>query len=72
MMTVVLNFLKCVTKMVVSQILSLLLVLILSIKANITRGMSITVFYDADAPAVLIYPPRLQASVVASNNLNKM
>lgn len=39
--------------------------------ANIKRGMSITVFYDADAPAVLIYPPRLQASVVASNNLNK-
>ena len=33
--------------------------------------MSITVFYDADAPAVLIYPPRLQAIVVASNNLNK-
>lgn len=40
-------------------------------QANITRGMSITVFYDADAPAVLIYPPRLQAVVVASNNLNK-
>lgn len=40
-------------------------------QANITKGMSITVFYDADAPAVLIYPPRLQATVVASNNLNK-
>ena len=40
-------------------------------QANIARGMSITVFYDADAPAVLIYPPRLQAVVVASNNLNK-
>ena len=38
-------------------------------QANIARGMSITVFYDADAPAVLIYPPRLQAVVVASNNL---
>lgn len=40
-------------------------------QANIAKGMSITVFYDADAPAVLIYPPRLQATVVASNNLNK-
>ena len=40
-------------------------------QANIARGMSITVFYAADAPAVLIYPPRLQAVVVASNNLNK-
>lgn len=40
-------------------------------QANISKGMSITVFYDADAPAVLIYPPRLQATVVASNNLNK-
>jgi len=38
-------------------------------QANITRGMSITVFYDADAPAVLIYPPRLQASVVASKSI---
>ena len=40
-------------------------------QANNAKGMSITVFYDADAPAVLIYPPRLQATVVASNNLNK-
>ncbi len=40
-------------------------------QANISRGMSITVFYDADAPAVLIYPPRFQAVVVAPNTLNK-
>ncbi len=40
-------------------------------QANIARGMSITVFYDADAPAVLIYPPRFQAVVVAPNTLNK-
>ena len=36
-------------------------------QANITKGMSITVFYDADAPAVLIYPPRLKSKNIPTN-----
>lgn len=34
---------------------------------KVSVGMAITVFYDADAPTILIYPPQLNAIVVAVN-----
>lgn len=35
---------------------------------RLTRGMSVIAFYDADAPAPLIFPPQFQALVIAQRS----
>lgn len=35
---------------------------------RLRRGMSVIAFYDADAPAILIYPPQYRALVIAQKS----
>ena len=39
---------------------------------RIRRGMSIIAFYDADAPAILIFPPQFRALVIAQKSPQEM
>ena len=35
---------------------------------RLRRGMSVIAFYDADAPAILIFPPQFRALVIAQKS----
>ena len=35
---------------------------------RLRRGMSVVAFYDADAPAVLIFPPQYRAEIIAQKS----
>ncbi len=35
---------------------------------RLRRGMSVVAFYDADAPAVLIFPPQYRAAIIAQKS----
>lgn len=39
---------------------------------RLRRGMSVIAFYDADAPAILIFPPQFRALVIAQKSPEEM
>lgn len=39
---------------------------------RLRRGMSVSAFYDADAPAILIFPPQFRAEVIAQKSPQEM
>lgn len=39
---------------------------------RLRRGMSVIAFYDADAPAILIFPPQFRALVIAQKSPQEM